>query len=105
VLQIGLIEIPAAFTVAMSCVMGNRLILNVRRMKREMEESIHDREKSIFHLSLTSNSRDRTPSMVVFAKEPTTPLSPDSQSEFEFVEMRDMEMGRDLTPQRHIVTL
>jgi hypothetical protein len=49
---------------------------------------------------------DRTPSMVVFAKEPMTPLSPlspDSQSEFEFVEMQDMEGYH--TPQRHIVTI
>jgi hypothetical protein len=100
--QIGLIEIPAAFTVAMSCVMGNRLILNVRRMKREMEQGIQQREKSIFHLPLTTNI-SRTPSMVVFAKEPMSPLSPDSQSEFEFVEMRDMEGYH--TPQRHIVTI
>jgi hypothetical protein len=83
--------------------MGNRLILNVRHMKREMEESIEGREKSIFHLPFTTYPRDRTPSMVVFARAPMTPLSPDSQSEFEFVEMQDM--GRDTAQQRHIVTI
>jgi hypothetical protein len=73
-------------------------------MKRQMDVSIQDREKSIFHLPLATYPRDRTtPSMVVFAREPITPLSPDSQSEFEFVEMRDM--GRDSVPQRHLVTI
>jgi hypothetical protein len=92
--EAGLIEIPAGFTIAMSCVMGNRLILNVRCMKREMEDSIEG-EKSIFHLPLTTNdaARNQTPSMVEFVKAPTTPLSPDSQSDFESMEMRDM--GRD----------
>jgi len=104
--KIGLIEIPAGFTVAMSCVMGNRLILNVRSLKREMEQSIEHRDKSIFHLPLTTNPRDETPSMVLFARAPTTPLSPDSQSEFEFMEMRELrDMEKDSMPQRHIVTL
>jgi len=101
--QVGLIEIPVGFTVAMSCVMGNRLILNVRQMKRQMEESIEARDKNIFHLPFATNTRNGTPSMVVFARAPTSPLSPDSQSGFEFVEMQDM--GRDTAPPRHIVTI
>jgi hypothetical protein len=98
--QVGLIEVPVGFAVAMSCVMG---ILNVRYMKREMEDSVEGREKSIFHLPFATNPRERTPSMVDFARAPMTPLSPDSQSEFEYVEMRSM--GNNSTPQRHAVTI
>jgi len=32
-----LIEVPIAFSVAMSCVMGNRIILNVRGMKKDLQ--------------------------------------------------------------------
>lgn len=101
--QVGLIEVPVGFAVAMSCVMGNRLILNVRYMKREMDDSVEGREKSIFHLPFATNPRDRTPSMVDFARAPMTPLSPDSQSEFEYVEMQSM--GNISSPQRHVVTI
>lgn len=51
--QLGIIEIPAGFTIAMSCVMGNRLILNVRLLKREMEANMEHREKSMVHFPFT----------------------------------------------------
>jgi len=107
--QVALIEIPAGFSVAMSCVMGNRLILNVRHMKREMEESIE--EKSIFRLPLTTSdtARNQTPSMVEFARAPPSPphspLSPasETQSDFEFMELRDMR--RDSIPEYYIMAI
>lgn len=52
----------------MSCVMGNRLILNIRLMKREMEANMQGREKSMLHFPLTYRSGEIGPeSMVVFA--------------------------------------
>jgi len=46
--QLGLIEIPGGFTMAMSCVMGNRLILNVRLLKRETEANMEHQENLTF---------------------------------------------------------
>jgi len=102
--QPGLIEIPVGFAVAMSCIMGNRLILNVRLMKRKMEQS-NDADRSVLQLPLTRGAaaRNNTPSEVEFAREQITPLSPDSQSEFEWMELKDLE--RDSIPRRHIVTI
>lgn len=53
--QYGLIELPVGFTMAMSCVMGSRLVLNVRFMKRETELGIHNRERSILHIPYNSH--------------------------------------------------
>lgn len=38
-LQDNLLEIPIGFSVAMSCVLGNRIILNVRQVNKELVES------------------------------------------------------------------
>lgn len=101
--QAGLVEVPVGFTVAMSCVMGNRLILNVRHMKRNMEESIYDREKSILHLPYTTNDAngDKSPSMIIFAQSRSMIVTPDSESEF--IELKDMR--RESIPQGHFVAL
>lgn len=89
----------------MSCVMGNRLILNVRHMKRDMEESIEGREKSILQLPFTANDDegDRTPSRVVFAqrRSTSTGFATQSQGEIEFIELRDL----DKEPHRHTISL
>lgn len=87
--------------------MGNRLILNVRHMKREMEETIE--EKSVFRLPLTTHesARNPTPSMVEFVKAPPSPRSPISPDEmhpdFEFMELRDMR--RDSIPEYYVMAI
>ncbi|KZP20977.1 hypothetical protein FIBSPDRAFT_954157 [Athelia psychrophila] len=53
---VGLLEIPVGFTMAMSCVMGSRLVLNIRFMKRELELGIHNRQRNILHLPFNSRS-------------------------------------------------
>jgi hypothetical protein len=37
--QMSLLEIPIGFSAAMSCVLANRVILNVRKASREVEQS------------------------------------------------------------------
>jgi len=69
----GLIEVPVGFTMAMSCVMGSRLVLNVRFMKRELELGIHDRQRNILHMPFHSRP-SVIPSPVMFAR-PETGLS------------------------------
>jgi hypothetical protein len=87
----------------MSCVMGNRLILNIRFIKRQMECSTAD-EQSAFHLPISNSiARNHTPSLIEFARSPVTPLTPDSQSEFEIMVLRDM--GQDSESRRHVVTV
>lgn len=71
--------------------MGSRLILNVRLMKREMEASIDDREKSILHLPFTYDLGEvESPSKVVFANnqsQRSSIVSPTSQVGFELQEL------------------
>ena len=56
-------EIPLGFSVAMSCVMGNRLILNVRCLHRELLDDTSEiaieptRDEDIFHNSGASTIR------------------------------------------------
>ena len=46
--QIALIEVPIGFSVALSCVMGNRLLLNIRETARETDLSgAHVSESSL----------------------------------------------------------
>jgi len=96
--QAGLIETPVGFTIAMSCVMGNRLILNVRNLKREMEEGINGRGKNILPFSTNDSEVHRTTSVVVFAPRPRS-MTLTSHSAFEFVELR----GVHGPPQRPVV--
>lgn len=38
-IQTYLLEVPIGFSVAMSCALANRVILNVRRVNRDIEQS------------------------------------------------------------------
>ncbi|KAJ7031688.1 hypothetical protein C8F04DRAFT_1109448 [Mycena alexandri] len=51
----NLLEIPIAFSVALSCCLGNRMILNVREVHREMEDSRRT-EDSIKHQARQTRS-------------------------------------------------
>lgn len=64
--KVGLIEIPVGFSVAMSCVMGSRLVLNVRHMKRQMELGISDSGGDVLHIPFYSRQA-AVASRVVFA--------------------------------------
>jgi len=43
VVNIDLLEVPIGFTIAFSCVLGNRVILNVRKINDELEEEAEER--------------------------------------------------------------
>ncbi|KAF7975398.1 hypothetical protein HWV62_9619 [Athelia sp. TMB] len=81
---LGLIEVPVGFTMAMSCVMGSRLVLNVRYMKRELELGIHGRQRNILHIPFHSRP-SVAPSPVMFASPET------GMSGVEYVEMLEMD--------------
>ncbi|KAF7979487.1 hypothetical protein HWV62_42325 [Athelia sp. TMB] len=81
---LGLIEVPVGFTMAMSCVMGSRLVLNVRYMKRELELGIHSRQRNILHIPFHSRP-SVAPSPVMFASPET------GMSGVEYVEMLEMD--------------
>jgi len=80
---IGLIEVPVGFTMAMSSVMGSRLVLNVRFMKRELELGIQDRHRDILHIPFHSQPSIQ-PSPVMFAGHET------GYSDAEYIEMHDV---------------
>lgn len=68
-------EIPLGFSVAMSCVMGNRLILNVRCLHKELtdvttsDDAIEPtRDEDIFHVSFDPTIDSRAPSDVEMAE-------------------------------------
>jgi len=52
----SVLEIPIGFSVAMSCVMGNRIILNVRKMNKILSHS----DRSLPHRTLTSMNAQRS---------------------------------------------
>lgn len=98
--KLGLIEIPVGFTMAMSCIMGSRLVLNVRFMKRELELGIYNRERSLLHIPF--NSRPAavfTP--VVFAdyQGPSTVDTESISPSTEYIEMQESRSsGTALVP-------
>lgn len=96
--QAGLLEAPVGFTIAMSCVIGNRLILNVRNLKREMEEGINGMDKRVPSLNVDHGEESRTGSVVVFASRSGS-TAPTSHSALEFMELRDIHRP-DSPPQR-----
>lgn len=52
----NLLEIPIGFSVALSCVMGNRIVLNVRQLNRELELA-RSSEKPATRSHITGRSR------------------------------------------------
>jgi len=52
----NLLEIPVGFSVALSCVMGNRIVLNVREVNRELELA-RSFEKTVTRSHVPSRSR------------------------------------------------
>ncbi|KAL0564131.1 hypothetical protein V5O48_017922 [Marasmius crinis-equi] len=57
--NLDLVEVPAGWSIAMSCVLGNRVILNVRRIGREVDEEHlphHEHTHQDLHTHSTYNT-------------------------------------------------
>ncbi|KAF8068044.1 hypothetical protein FPV67DRAFT_1669904 [Lyophyllum atratum] len=74
----NLLEIPIGFSVALSCVMGNRIVLNVREVNRELERA-RSSEKPATRSHVTARSR----SIIL-------PLGQSSLSDIEMAQLRSM---------------
>ncbi|KAH0582250.1 hypothetical protein H2248_011895 [Termitomyces sp. 'cryptogamus'] len=74
----NLLEIPIGFSVAMSCVMGNRISLNVRNVNREFDLA-HDSVKLAGHLS---SPTDR----------PWSIVNPSRQTSLNDIEMTELRL-------------
>ncbi|KAG5636292.1 hypothetical protein H0H81_008521 [Sphagnurus paluster] len=78
--QQNIIEIPVGFAVAMSCVLGNRIILNVRSVNKE-ERATRASEKPLSH----AHNRSRSVVLVQSSEK--------SLSEIEMGQLRSMRAG------------
>ncbi|RDB17439.1 hypothetical protein Hypma_001612 [Hypsizygus marmoreus] len=82
-----LLEIPIGFSVALSCVMGNRIILNVREVNREMEHARSTSQKLPSHLSSTRETYSTRSRSIVIPGESTL-------SQFEMAQLRAIRADR-----------
>ncbi|KZP20978.1 hypothetical protein FIBSPDRAFT_954158 [Athelia psychrophila] len=87
---VGLIEIPVGFSVAMSCVMGSRLVLNVRHVKRQMELGLSDNGRDVLHIPFYSHQA-AVANRVVFATRRSM-IDTVSILPTEYIEMRGPEL-------------
>lgn len=88
--KVGLIEIPVGFSVAMSCVMGSRLVLNVRHVKRQMELGLSDNGRDVLHIPFYSHQA-AVANRVVFATRRSM-IDTVSILPTEYIEMRGPEL-------------
>ncbi|KAF7975399.1 hypothetical protein HWV62_9621 [Athelia sp. TMB] len=90
----ALIEIPVGFSMASSCVMGSRLVLNVRKMKRQIELGISDRDESVLHIPFYSR-QDAVSSPVMFARPSAVGWATHTAPPTDCIEMRSGGGGMD----------
>jgi hypothetical protein len=82
VVNIDLLEIPIVFTIAFSCVLGNRVILNVKRAKQEIDESRANAD--------AANERGGTKSSESDSDSHVPRQESDTLTDFEMVQLRTM---------------
>lgn len=84
-MQIELLEVPIGFTIAFSCVLGNRVILNVRKINEELKEEDEEREGA----GPTGSSRWGKSSRTMTATQIPEPES-DTLTDYEMAQLRTM---------------
>ncbi|KAF9063489.1 hypothetical protein BDP27DRAFT_1367968 [Rhodocollybia butyracea] len=81
----SLLEVPIGFTIAFSCVLGNRVILNVRKINEELKEEAEEREDRF-----TRSSRKGNSSRTMTTTQMPEPES-DTLTDFEMAQLRTMK--------------
>lgn len=80
-----LLEVPIGFTIAFSCVLGNRVILNVRKINEELKEEAEREDR------FTRSSRKGNSSRTVTNTQIPEPES-DTLTDFEMAQLRTMKV-------------